>query len=303
MRLYKELAIIQQNILKGWIFRLINGIISIIKPPGISSHDVVSRVRKILNTRKIGHAGTLDPGAAGVMVLGVNKGTRLLEYIQSYKKVYRAEITLGFETESGDLFSEIVNNKKVKSLTEEQWKELLNSFIGKQKQIPPMTSAIKVDGVRLYKLARKGESVEREKRSIEIYSVDLVKAFDEKIIIDVMCSSGTYVRVLCEDIARKSDNYGVMSFLLRKSVGPFSLDDSNMLDEHIELKPMSTAVASMEKLILEDNQLEDIKHGRTLPSDKKFSDNIALLSKEKQLVAIAYYEDELIKPKKVFIEQ
>ncbi|MFP4456316.1 MAG: tRNA pseudouridine(55) synthase TruB [Clostridia bacterium] len=280
---------------------MINGIVSIIKPPGISSHDVVSRVRKKLNTRKVGHAGTLDPGAAGVMVLGVNKGTRLLEYVQNYKKVYRAEITLGYETETGDLFSEITKQKQIESLTEEQWKDLLNSFIGKQLQTPPMTSAIKMDGVRLYELARKGESVEREKRSIEIFSIKLVELLKESIIIDVMCSSGTYVRVLCEDIARKSNNYGVMSFLLRKSIGPFSLDNSNMLDENIEIKPMSQAVEPMESLILEEKQLEDIKHGRALPSEKKFNDNIALISKESELVAIAYYENELIKPKKVFI--
>ncbi len=280
---------------------MINGIVSIIKPPGISSHDVVSRVRKKLNTRKVGHAGTLDPGAAGVMVLGVNKGTRLLEYVQNYKKVYRAEITLGYETETGDLFSEITKQKQIESLTEEQWKDLLNSFIGKQLQTPPMTSAIKMDGVRLYELARKGESVEREKRSIEIFSIKLVELLKESIIIDVMCSSGTYVRVLCEDIARKSNNYGVMSFLLRKSIGPFSLDNSNMLDENIEIKPMSQAVEPMESLILEEKQLEDIRHGRALPSEKKFNDNIALISKESELVAIAYYENELIKPKKVFI--
>lgn len=281
---------------------MINGIISVIKPPGISSHDVVARSRKILNTRKIGHAGTLDPGAAGVIVLGVGKGTRLLEYIQGYKKLYRAEIKFGFETTSGDLFGEIIEKQEVKTLSKDEWQKLLKSFIGEQLQMPPMTSAIKKDGVRLYKLARKGQSVEREKRHIIIYSIDLVEVYNEKIIIDVKCSSGTYIRVLCEDIARKSNNLGVMSFLLRKEVGPFNLDNSNFLDENIALKPMNKAVESMKSLILDNEQLNDIKHGRAIPSDNKFGDDyIALLSKEDNLVAIGYYENEFIKPKKVFI--
>lgn len=281
---------------------MINGIISVIKPPGISSHDVVSRSRKILDTRKIGHAGTLDPGAAGVMVLGVGKGTRLLEYVQDYQKLYRAEIKFGFETASGDLYGEVIGRKEVKSLNKDEWQKLLKSFNGEQLQTPPMTSAIKKDGVRLYKLARKGQSVEREKRHIVIYSIDLVEVYNEKILIDVKCSSGTYIRVLCEDIARKSSNLGVMSFLLRKAIGPFNLENSNGLNDSIELKPMSKAVESMKSLILEKDQLDDIKHGRALQSDKVFGDEyIALLSKEEQLVAIGYYENEFIKPKKVFI--
>jgi len=290
--------------LKGLSYNLTNGVISIIKPPGVSSHDVVAKTRKKLNTRKVGHAGTLDPGASGVIVLGVGKGTKLLEYVQDYKKTYRAEITFGFETESGDLFGNVINTKEIKSVSDKSWESILKQFLGKQMQTPPMTSALKRDGVRLYKLARTGLEVKRDQREIEIFSIDLVSSSKNKIMLDIECSSGTYIRVLCEDIAKKSGNIGVMSFLLRTEIGPFNLNNSSLLTDNLTLQPMRLAVNDMPKLILDDNQLKDIKHGRFIDINYNFKENeiVALLDEKNDLVAISYYNQGQIKPKKVFIQ-
>jgi len=284
-------------------YNLTNGVISVVKPPGISSHDVVSRVRKILDTRKVGHAGTLDPGASGVIVLGVGKGTRLLEYIQNYKKTYRGEIQLGFQTSSGDLFGETIDKKPIKQLNDKSWNNILAQFIGVQQQTPPMTSALKKDGIRLYKLARNGLEIKRDKREIEIFSIDLVRNLGDRIIIDVECSSGTYIRVLCEDIAKKSGNIGTMSFLLRTKIGPFSLNNSFLLNEELKLQSMKLAVLNMNILRLNSLQYDDIKHGRYINPTKEYKDNelVALVSEDDNLVAIAYYDKNQLKPKKVFI--
>lgn len=280
-----------------------NGLVSIIKPPGISSHDVVAKARRILNTRKIGHSGTLDPGAAGVLVLGVGQGTKLLEYVQNSRKIYRAEILLGKETDSGDMFGELLGECEVKDFNAQQWQSILNEFLGTQEQIPPMTSALKKDGVRLYTLARKGLVVERATRLVEIHAINLVKILNQRIIFDVECSSGTYIRVLCQDIAKKAGSCGVMSFLIRKSIGSFELKRSNLLSENIEIKPMIEAVDFMHKIKLDDKQLCDIKHGRFISSREKFEDNenLALINDKGCLVAIAMYSNDLIKPKKVFM--
>ncbi len=278
-----------------------DGIISIIKPPGLSSHDVVSWARKQLNTRKIGHSGTLDPGAAGILVLGVGKGTKLLEYIQSTKKTYRAEIILGFETDTGDMFGEKIDSKEVNLLSQNEWDSVLSSFVGDKKQLPPMTSALKKDGVPLYKLARSGKDIERELRNISIFDITLVDIYQNKILFDVTCSKGTYIRVLCQDIARLCNNVGTMSFLLRTAVGPFNIENSNTMNESVDLLPLNLAIEHLYQVELNEEQVIDIKHGRLVHTNLSDKDIVALIDSKESLIAIAYIKNGYIHPRKVFI--
>jgi tRNA pseudouridine55 synthase len=279
----------------------VDGIISIIKPPGLSSHDVVSWARKQLNTRKIGHSGTLDPGAAGILVLGVGKGTKLLEYIQSTKKTYRAEIILGFETDTGDMFGEKIDSKEVNLLSQNEWDSVLSSFVGDKKQLPPMTSALKKDGVPLYKLARSGKDIERELRNISIFDITLVDIYQNKILFDVTCSKGTYIRVLCQDIARLCNNVGTMSFLLRTAVGPFNIENSNTMNESVDLLPLNLAIEHLYQVELNEEQVIDIKHGRLVHTNLSDKDIVALIDSKESLIAIAYIKNGYIHPRKVFI--
>lgn len=267
-----------------------DGILSIIKPSGISSHDVVNWARRVYNTRKIGHAGTLDPGAAGILVLAIGKATRLIPYIQGKVKTYRAELSLGFTTDSLDLFSPISLKKQITILTDDEWQNILSSFVGETEQIPPMTSAIKINGKALYKLAREGKTVERPSRKITIYSCKLISynRITQKLLFDVSCSAGTYIRTLCADIALKAGTVGCMSYLLRTAVGKFNLNNSRiMTNEQTELLPLLYAVADWPYEVCNEETLQNIKTGKviTLKTNNN-TQHIAFLNEQKELVAL-----------------
>ena len=213
---------------------MIDSIFNVLKPPGMTSHDVVSAMRKILQTKKVGHGGTLDPMAAGVLPVFVGKATRLLEYALEGSKAYRAIITFGSQTDTGDEEGEIIATSEVVALSRETLVEVLRSFEGEGKQIPPMYSAIKVQGQKLYKLARQGVEIEREPRAIHIHSLQLVEYTGKQLIVDVECSKGTFIRTLSEDIARAFGMVGTMSFLLRYRVGDFQLTTAHTLEEIAE---------------------------------------------------------------------
>ncbi len=180
-----------------------DGIIVIDKPKGISSRQVVTKVSKILNEKKAGHTGTLDPLATGVLPVLLGKATKLSKYMVDHDKKYIAEITLGEKTDTGDCEGIVVEKKDVPNLEEKIIKNVLKSFLGKQEQIPPMYSAIKVDGKKLYEYARDGIEIERKSRKIEIFEIHLIKFEQNKIVFEVFCSKGTYIRTLCEDISEK----------------------------------------------------------------------------------------------------
>ncbi len=283
-----------------------DGIISVIKPAGISSHDVVNWARRVYRIRKVGHAGTLDPGAVGVLVLAMGKGTRLIPYLQKQKKQYRAEISLGFTTESLDLFSPVTEQRAVPEMTESAWQKILQSFIGKLEQVPPMTSALKVNGQALYKLAREGITVERESREITIYDCSLVRynPQNKKLIIDISCSAGTYIRTLGNQIAERAGTCGCMSFLIRTAVGSFTLQNSSLMSERQEIPaPLISAVANWQKIYCDHSLLKDIKNGKIIEvTDPITNQEIALIGENNSLLALAKkISDRKCHPFKVFI--
>ncbi len=210
-----------------------DGILVINKPKNYTSHDVVAVLRKILNTKKIGHTGTLDPNATGVLPILIGKGTMLSNYLISHDKIYKATIKLGKRTNTQDADGIVVEEKDVpdKALNEEYVKHVLESFKGKQSQIPSMYSAIKVNGKKLYEYARKGQAVEIKPRQIEIYDINLCSINEDKITFTTHVSKGTYIRVLCEDIAKKLGTVGYMSDLERQKVGDFCIEQAISIDE------------------------------------------------------------------------
>lgn len=206
------------------------GIIIINKPRGFTSQDVVSKTKKILNVKKAGHTGTLDPLATGVLPVLLGNYTKLSKYLIEHNKTYIAKIKLGEKTVTGDQEGEVIETKTVKEerLSKETIDDVLKTFLGKQIQTPPIYSAIKVDGKKLYEYARQGIDVRIEPREIEIYKLELLNInFEEKEIeISVSCSKGTYIRVLCEDIAKKLDTVGHMSYLNRIVVNKFTIKNA-----------------------------------------------------------------------------
>lgn len=209
-----------------------DGIIVINKPKGITSHDVVYKVKKIFN-EKVGHTGTLDPNATGVLPLLIGQGTKLSKYLIEHDKIYKVRLTLGKKTDSADVEGNVIEERDVdeKSLNTQNIKNVLNSFIGKSKQIPPMYSAIKVKGKKLYEYARKGQTVDIEPREIEIFRINLINIENLSIDFTVHCSKGTYIRSLCEDIAKKLGTIGYMEELERLKVGNFCINDSITIEE------------------------------------------------------------------------
>lgn len=195
-----------------------DGIIVINKPSGYTSHDIVSKIRKKLNIKKVGHTGTLDPLATGVLPILLGNGTKLSKYLINHDKEYIATIKLGVKTDTADIEGTVIEEKKVPLFTEKQIMNALESLKGKQKQIPPMYSAIKVNGKKLYEYARSGESIMVEPRDIEIYNIELIQYKEHEIKFKVACSKGTYIRSLCEDIAQKLNTIGTMSALERTKV-------------------------------------------------------------------------------------
>lgn len=208
-----------------------DGIFNVLKPPGMTSHDVVGAMRKILNMKKIGHGGTLDPLAAGVLPVFAGTATRFLEYAAHEEKSYRAELTFGIRTDTGDTEGKVIARSPVRPLDQEEIEAALASFRGEGTQIPPMYSAISVKGTKLYKLARQGIEVERKPRPITLFTLEEVDYTGDTLVFDVTCSKGTFIRTLCEDIAAKLGMEGTMSFLLRRSAGVFRLEDAHTLQE------------------------------------------------------------------------
>ena len=242
------------------------GIINVLKPCGMTSHDVISFMRRVLNTKKIGHSGTLDPDAAGVLPVFAGTATRLLEYALEDGKSYRAEITFGVKTDTGDDSGTVVQTSALPVCSAEDFAAVLQEFTGVQKQLPPMYSALKLNGQPLYKLARKGIEVEREAREIFISRLELISFNPQKAVLDVECSKGTYIRTLLEDICARLGVCGTMSFLLRTSAGGFKIEDAVTLQE-LEAEPLryllpeETAIMHLTEAVLTERQAWRITQG------------------------------------------
>lgn len=209
-----------------------NGVVNINKPKGFTSHDVVAKLRGILSTKKIGHTGTLDPDAVGVLPVCVGRATKIADMLTATEKEYVAEITLGSETDTQDSSGTVLNSVKV-CVTEDDIQKAVSEFVGEISQIPPMYSAIKQDGKKLYELAREGKEVERKPRIVEIKEIE-VTGFDlenNKFTMRVACSKGTYIRTLCNDIGRKLGCFAHMSYLQRTKSGRFTIEGTYSLED------------------------------------------------------------------------
>ena len=247
-----------------------DGIIVINKPKNYTSHDIVRKVKKILN-KKVGHTGTLDPNATGVLPLLIGKGTELSKYLINHNKTYEAVLQLGEKRDTGDCEGNILDSKpvQIECLDKAKIQNIFQSLIGKQQQIPPIYSAIKINGKKLYEYARKGEKVEIKPREIEIYSLELININTEKKQIEfrVKCSKGTYIRTLCENIAEKLQTLGYMKELKRTQVGEFELKDAITIEE-------------LENLV---NKNEDNKNFITIENYFKNAPSITLDEKRMKL--------------------
>lgn len=290
-----------------------DGIFNVLKPPGMTSHDVIGFLRRALNTKKIGHGGTLDPDAAGVLPVFAGTATRLLSYAMEGRKQYIAEFTLGEQRDTGDDSGTLVKTMPVPELSEAKLKEVLQRFLGKQIQLPPMYSAVKINGQKLYQLARKGVEVERKARPIEIYKLELLDAklptesisAKYSFTVAVECSKGTYIRVLGEDIATALGTCGTMSFLLRTQVGSYLLNEAHTLQEIAEnpagccAEPI-TAVSHLPKLELTANQAARITNGVRTTVNGTVDGQYALLGPNSEFLGIGKCVDSKVQAEKIF---
>ena len=285
-----------------------DGIIIINKPIGCTSHDIVYKVKKMFN-EKVGHTGTLDPMAEGVLPILVGKGTLLSKYLINHNKKYIVELQLGIKTDTADSEGKIVEQKTIneEKVSKENIEKVFQSFIGKQEQMPPMYSAIKVNGKKLYEYARKGQEVEIKPRQIEIYNINLIQYSIEKkqIKFEVFCGKGTYIRSLCEDIAQRFETVGYMKSLKRIQVGDFKIEDSitiNQLEENIQDNNfIKDKIISIEKLFnektgikLDNKKLKLFLNGVRLT--QTLNDGIYKIYTENNIfVGIGVVESQLLK--------
>ena len=251
-----------------------NGVINIYKNTGMTSFDVVAMVRRVAKMKKVGHTGTLDPAASGVLPVCLGKATKIIDYIMENKKVYRVSLKLGMVTDTYDLEGEVLREEDASHITKDEILNCINSFVGTIDQVPPMYSALKQNGVRLYELARQGIEVHREARKITIYSIENIKIeSNDNIQMDVCCSKGTYIRSLCYDIGEKLNVGATMTALERIQNGPFTKEEAiniedlteELLEKHII--SIEKALDSFEKITVND------KFGKLLRNGVKVFDN------------------------------
>ena len=283
-------------------------IIVINKPKGCTSHDIVYKVKKIFN-EKVGHTGTLDPMAEGVLPILIGKGTLVSKYLINHDKKYIVELQLGIKTDTADSEGKIIEKKEVnvELLSKSKIENILNMFVGKQEQVPPIYSAIKVNGKKLYEYARKGQKVELKPRQIEIYDIKLLEySIDEKKIkFEVFCGKGTYIRSLCEDIATKFETVGYMKSLQRIQVGDFNIEDSitiEQLEKNIENNEfVEKKVITIQELFknkdsikLNDRKLELFLNGVRITQELK--DGIyKIYNKNNDFIGIGIVGNQLLK--------
>lgn len=251
-----------------------NGVINIYKNTGMTSFDVVAMVRRVAKMKKVGHTGTLDPAASGVLPVCLGKATKIIDYIMENKKVYRVNLKLGMVTDTYDLEGEVLREEDASHITKDEILNCINSFVGTIDQVPPMYSALKQNGVRLYELARQGIEVHREARKVTIYSIENIKIeSNDNIQMDVCCSKGTYIRSLCYDIGEKLNVGATMTALERIQNGPFTKEEAiniedlteELLEKHII--SIEKALDSFKKIIVNE------KFGKLLRNGVKVFDN------------------------------
>lgn len=282
------------------------------KPAGITSHDAVAQLRKAMATRRVGHAGTLDPMATGLLVLGVNSGTKLLNYITGVDKSYLATVRLGWAThsddETGEALGVVADLNKLNAIGEDEILELVATFSGEQLQVPSSVSAIKVQGRRSYERVRSGEDISLPARRVAISEMKLVGEVRRSLVTGVIefdllvsCSSGTYVRAIARDLGEGLMVGGHLASLRRTRVGPFSLENSSPIDRPDLIPLMESAAFLMPLLPVDSTQVAELRFGRALNYDatqqQLKNGNMAAVLDEKQLVAVVEVSAGRAQPK------
>jgi tRNA pseudouridine55 synthase len=300
----------------------VNGLIIVDKPEGITSHDVVARVRRILRTKRVGHTGTLDPFATGVMVILIGQATRLAQFLDKDEKEYEAAVQLGSETDTGDRTGSPIADcgLRIADLEERtssiDWEEILSKFRGKLMQVPPMYSAKKIEGKKLYELARKGQEVERKAVSVTIHELELLNESEipnpkSQIRIRVTCSAGTYIRTLAEDIGRSVGLGAHLAELRRTRAGRFDISKTvtmreleSVPDPFDTALPMDEAVTHLSEFTLGEERIEKTKNGLSSRTEAVFADGeaVRMIDGNAELIAIGQYraDEKIIQPKLVF---
>lgn len=257
----------------------LDGILPVWKPEGFTSHDVVAKVRGILGIKRIGHTGTLDPQVTGVLPLCIGRATRMVEYIQELPKEYEAKLTIGLSTDTEDMTGNVLEEVSQVQLDEALVREVLSRFIGEIEQIPPMFSAVKVDGKRLYELAREGKEIERKSRKVTIHQLEILhmdlQQKHPEIHFRASCSKGTYIRTLCVDIGKALGYPAVMKSLIRTSTGSIRQEQCLTFDQIKELKalgvlqdrmiPMDQAISHIPSVDLTEQEAVNAQQGKRIP--------------------------------------
>ena len=290
-----------------------DGIINVKKEAGMTSHDVVFKLRKILGTKKIGHGGTLDPDVVGVLPIAVGKATRMVEFMQDEGKIYEGEITLGFSTTTEDASGEIVEQTPVEApLDAAEVDRMIAQMVGEIEQVPPMYSAVKVNGRKLYEYARAGEEVERPVRQVTIYEFTRTSeiGYEEGLArfrFRVKCSKGTYIRTLSVDLGQKLGYAAHMSHLTRTSAAGLQLEDALTLEEIAEkveagqldfLHPLEIGTGDLVKVFLTQEEATEVRFGRFIELEQTEQELAAF--EDDKLLAILEKRDNFYKPRKVF---
>lgn len=253
---------------------MIHGIINVYKEKGFTSHDVVAKLRGIAGQKKIGHTGTLDPDATGVLPVCLGKATKICDLLTDKNKTYEAVLLLGKTTDTQDITGEVLEEKSTEALTEEKVREAIEGFIGDYEQIPPMYSALKVNGKKLYELAREGKVIERKARPVKILDIRIIEMDLPRVRMEVSCSKGTYIRTLCHDIGEQLGCGGCMESLIRTRVSAFQIKDAKTLAEIEALKqegmlekilvPIDEMFPSYPKITVKDDWKAFAKNGNPL---------------------------------------
>jgi tRNA pseudouridine55 synthase len=281
-----------------------NGLLLIDKPQGVTSHDVVGHVRRVLNEQRVGHAGTLDPMATGLLILGVGPSTRLLRFAQSEIKRYEGAVTFGVRTDSLDADGAVIETATVPELSPETVNAAITGLLGEQEQVPPMVSAIKVNGQRLHALARDGVVIERAPRTITVHELSLAPLDESHWSFEVTCSVGTYVRVLLSDLAERLGTIGHLSALRRLSSGTHNVRDAltyYQLDERISedapvLLPPRSFVEHLVSVTVSDDEERRLRMGQRVALDQRDVGEIAAINEAGDLVGVLRRRGEVWQP-------
>jgi len=299
---------------KDNIKNVVSGVLVVDKPIGLTSHDVVQHIRKGTGIRRAGHTGTLDPRASGVLVVLIGPAVRLSEYVSASDKRYQATIKFGSSTDTYDIEGRITNEASVDNLDEEVFHEIINQFVGEIQQTPPPYSAVKVKGRKAYEMARKGEEVDLEPRTIHVYSLDVLEWEPPEAVIDVYCSSGTYVRSLANDLGEALGTGAHLIGLRRTKSGQFTLRDAvplRRLKEAFDagnwyefLIPAAEALSDWPMVELDADQVELVRHGHRVPAEDRIEHMVRGVSEQGDLVALMELDEETMEwqPRKVFFQ-